>query len=123
MRVPPEHNRMIWWVVNEADKLRSRVGGSRGAFDEEPLPEKPKRMRWATYNRFKVRYDRLVGAYETEFMRRLTQKTPARGADVFRVFAIAGAGIARAQRCGVASVPTHIAYFSGVTSAISWALT
>ena len=57
-------------AVNEADKLRARVGGSRGAFDEDPFPPKPKRMRWATYNRLQARYDRLVGWYESEFMRR-----------------------------------------------------
>ncbi|MGE0052938.1 MAG: hypothetical protein AB7S74_01905 [Hyphomicrobium sp.] len=45
--------------LDMADKLRKRVGGDRGAFDELPFPPKPKWMRWPTYHRLEAKYDRL----------------------------------------------------------------
>lgn len=49
-------------AIEQADKLRQRVGGEDGAFEGHDYPSKPKWMRWRTYNRLKARYSRLIGA-------------------------------------------------------------
>jgi hypothetical protein len=57
-------------AVNQADKLRKRVGGERGAFDEEPFPPKPKGMHWKTYRRLEERYDDLQSAWTVGVIQR-----------------------------------------------------
>ncbi len=56
-------------AIDQADKLRKRVGGERGALDEEPFPPKPKGMHWKTYRRLEERYDALQGAWAVGVMR------------------------------------------------------
>jgi pyruvate-formate lyase-activating enzyme len=43
-------------AIDQADKLRKRVDGHRGAFDGDAFPPKPKGMHWATYWRLEGRY-------------------------------------------------------------------
>ena len=43
-------------AIDQADKLRKRVGGDRGAFNGDAFPPKPKGMHWATYWRLDGRY-------------------------------------------------------------------
>jgi len=49
-------------VIDQADKLRQRVGGERGSFGGEEFPSKIKGMHGSTYWRLKVRYDELQKA-------------------------------------------------------------
>ena len=46
-------------AIDRAERLRKRAGGKRGAFDNEPFPPKPKRMRWRTYRRLEEQYEEL----------------------------------------------------------------
>jgi hypothetical protein len=46
-------------AIDCADRIRKRVGGNAGAFDSEPFPPKPKRMRWRTYRRLEEQYEEL----------------------------------------------------------------
>ena len=49
----------------QADKLALKLcGGDRKLYDGETLPEKPKRMRWATYHRLEERYYDLKDRWE-----------------------------------------------------------
>ncbi len=57
-------------AIDQVDKLRARVGGERGAFDEEPFPPKPKGMHWKTYRRLEERYDALQGSWTVGVMQR-----------------------------------------------------
>lgn len=59
-------------AINQADNLRKRVGGGRGAFDEEPFPPKPKGMHWKTYRRLEERYDALQGAWAVGVIQRFS---------------------------------------------------
>lgn len=61
----PSHQRQL----DMASKLRKRVGGGNGAFDDLPLPPKPKWMRWPTYRRLQARYDRLNDLWAAGVMR------------------------------------------------------
>jgi len=65
--------------LGKAQKIRMRLGGSPNMMDE--FPDKPKGMRWRTYNRLRADYDAaearsIVGL--TRFLDRLKQKAPRR---------------------------------------------
>ena len=46
-------------AIDQADRLRKRVGGSHGAFEGQEFPPKPKGMHWKTYRSLEERYDEL----------------------------------------------------------------
>jgi hypothetical protein len=50
-------------ALDQADKIRKRLGGIRGAFNQDALPEKPKRMRWRTYARLAERYEQHMNGW------------------------------------------------------------
>lgn len=50
-------------ALDRADKLRNRVSGRESAFECSEFPEKPKRMRWQTYERLLHRYEELQGSW------------------------------------------------------------
>lgn len=50
-------------ALTQAGKLRKRLGGSEALAD--PFPEKPKRMRWRTYQRLRLRCDRYEEIYDS----------------------------------------------------------
>jgi hypothetical protein len=57
-------------AIDRADKLRKRVGGPTGAFNRDPFPDKPPRMRWTTYFARKERYDALLRCWAVGVMQR-----------------------------------------------------
>lgn len=58
-------------AIEQADKLRRRVGGADGAFDGDDFPPKPKWMRWPTYNRLEARYTNLMNGWAAGALARL----------------------------------------------------
>lgn len=46
--------------VDQADKIRKRLGDTDGsAFEQDEFPPKPRGMHWTTYRRLEERYDEL----------------------------------------------------------------
>jgi hypothetical protein len=59
-------------ALSQADKLAMRMaGGRRELFDGDEFPEKPKRMRWATYWRLEERFYNLQNMWAVGCMQRL----------------------------------------------------
>ena len=68
-----ESTRETWCqrAFSQADKLAMRMaGGRRELFDGDEFPEKPKRMRWATYWRLEDRFYDLQNIWAVGFMQR-----------------------------------------------------
>lgn len=58
-------------ALDQADKLRKRVGGNHSAVDGDEFPPKPKRMRWSTYWRLEELYTDLQNRWAAEVTTRL----------------------------------------------------
>ena len=59
-------------ALSQADKLAMRMaGGRRELFDGDEFPEKPKRMRWATYWRLENRFYDLKDEWAVRLMLKL----------------------------------------------------
>ena len=57
-------------MLDQADKLAIRVAGANSAlYDRDEFPEKPKRMRWATYWRLENRFYDLQDMWAVGLMR------------------------------------------------------
>ena len=61
----------------QADKLALKIcGGDRDLYDGETFPEKPKRMRWATYWRLEERYYDLKDLWAGGMMANIMRFSP-----------------------------------------------
>ena len=55
-----------WWerARNRSEKIRAKLGQAGFIAVNEGFPDKPKWMRWRTYERLKAEDERLMGVYE-----------------------------------------------------------
>jgi hypothetical protein len=64
---------------SQASKIRAKVGQKTSTPDQEPFPEKPKRMHWDTYYRLRARDSLLVRDYEDGFCQKAMALPGRRG--------------------------------------------
>ena len=57
LRYASQHEPAYQRSIDKADRIRRRLGDDRGkTFEGHDFPDKPKRMRWATYRRLRGQY-------------------------------------------------------------------